>query len=136
MEKVEAVEYQGWSAWANKFKPVNNQFVSDPDQQVFDTHGQEGEYIKTVDNKYVWTWVQGDLSDLIVAGYHYVNRLGYYVTEVPWDNEWDSCLLSEEVECECYKEDGYYDRWGDLEQSGDPDCDKCEGYGYATSYVS
>jgi hypothetical protein len=129
MEKVEdtSVEYQGWDEWAKKFKPIKNHLVVDPDEQMFETFGDEVDFVKAQDEKYIWTYVDGDMSSLLVAGYHYVNRLGYYVTEVPWDNEWDSCLLSVEVECECYDEDAW--EWGD------PDCQKCEGSGYQTEYA-
>jgi hypothetical protein len=71
------------------------------------------------------------MSDLIVAGFAYVNRLHYYVTEIPWENEDDYVLLSVEVECECYDEDRI-DNGGEY---GDPDCKECEGYGLVTKYV-
>jgi hypothetical protein len=70
------------------------------------------------------------MSDLIVAGFAYVNRLHYYITEVPWENEDDYVLVSVEVECECYDEDAYGD--GGF---GNPNCQECEGYGMVTKYV-
>jgi hypothetical protein len=127
-------EYQGWDKWEEKFKPIKNHLVNDPDQQMFETYGEEVDYVTKADNKYVWTWIQGDMSDLIVAGYHYVNRLGYYITEVPWDDEYDYALLSVEVECECYSDDDEVmtSRNNDF---GDPSCPECEGYGMVTKYV-
>jgi hypothetical protein len=127
-------EYQGWQKWEDKFKPIHNHFSNDPDQNMFETYGEEVEFVTKADNKYVWTWIQGDMSDLIVAGYHYVNRLGYYITEVPWEDEYDYALLSVEVECECYSDDE------DVMESrndemGDPNCQECEGYGLVTKYV-
>jgi hypothetical protein len=124
-------EYQGWDKWEDKFKPIHNHFSNDPDQQMFETYGEEVEYVTKADNKYVWTWIQGDMSDLIVAGYHYVNRLGYYITEVPWDDEYDYALLSVEVECECYDED----REDNDGEFGDANCPECDGYGLVTKYV-
>jgi hypothetical protein len=126
----EPTEYQGWQKWEDKFKPIHNHFSNDPDQNMFETYGEEVEYVIKQDSKHIWTWIQGDMSDLIVAGYHYVNRLGYYITEVPWENEYDLALLSVEVECECYKEDGYEDG-----EFGDASCPECEGYGMVTKYV-
>jgi hypothetical protein len=133
MEK-EPTEYQGWQKWEDKFKPIHNHFSNDPDQDMFETYGEEVDYVTKADNKHVWTWIQGDMSDLIVAGYHYVNRLGYYITEVPWENEYDLALLSVEVECECYSEDEEVmeSRNGEM---GDPNCQECEGYGLVTKYV-
>ena len=123
-------EYQGWSAWEEKFKPIQNQLSEYKDEVLFETFGKEVEFVANYDNKYVWTRLQGDMSDLICAGYHYVNRLGYYITEVPWEDEMDYALLSVEVECECYNEEGYDD--GEL---GKADCPECEGYGLVTKYV-
>jgi hypothetical protein len=93
---------------------------------MFETYGEEVDYVTKADNKHVWTWIQGDMSDLIVAGYHYVNRLGYYITEVPWDDEYDYALLSVETECECYDEET---------GEGKDECPECEGYGLVTKYV-
>jgi hypothetical protein len=123
-------EYQGWDEWAKKFRPIKNHLDSDPDQLLFEIYGEEIEFVRNYDPRYVWTNLQGDMSDLICAGYHYVNRIGYYITEVPWEDEMDYALLSVEVECECYNEEGYDD--GEL---GKADCPECEGYGLVTKYV-
>ena len=127
---MEHTEYKGWKAWEDKFKPIHNQFRKDPDEIMFETYGEEVEFVANYDNKYVWTHLQGDMSDLVCAGYHYVNRMGYYITEVPWDNDMDYALLSVEVECECYNEDGYED--GEM---GKADCPDCEGYGLITRHL-
>jgi hypothetical protein len=124
-------EYQGWSKWEEKFKPIKNHF-RDPQHEeiIFETYGEEWEFIKAQDPRHVWTNIQGDMSDLVVAGVAFVNRLHYYVTEVPWENEDDYVLVSVEEECACYNEEGYEDG-----EYGKSDCDECEGYGYVTKYV-
>ena len=125
-----ATEYQGWDVWVEKFKPINNHLdkyaTAENPTKMFETYGEEVEFVQAQDPRYVWTNVQGDMSDLLVAGYHYVNRLGYYVTEVAWEDDMDTVLLSVEIECECYDEET-----GD----GKPDCQNCEGYGLKTEYV-
>jgi len=130
--EFEGTEYHGWDAWFDKFKPIKNhldKYAGTDGSHMFETYGAEVEYVQAQDPKYVWTYIDGDMSTLLVAGYHYVNRLGYYVATVPWDSEWDSCLLSVEAECECYDEEKFDD-------GGDPDCKKCEGYGLVTEYVN
>jgi hypothetical protein len=123
-------EYQGWNEWAEKYKPIKNHLVKDPDQQMFETYGEELEYVQSIEPNRIWTYLDGDMSSLVCAGYHFVNRIGYYITEVPWTDEDDYVLLSVEVECECYDEDAYDD--GGF---GSPNCEECEGYGYVTNYV-
>lgn len=131
-------EYQGWDEWAEKFKPEENH-IKTSNELMFETYGEEYEYIKSLDPRYVWTHVQGDMCDLLVAGVAYVNRLCYYVTEVPWEDDMDTVLLSVETECECYDEnEGYIitlPNGQQYNQDGDPNCSKCEGYGLVTEYV-
>lgn len=123
-------EIQGWDKWEEQYKPIKNHFRQDPDEQMFETYGEEVEFVQKADNKYVWTYLQGDMSDLLCAGYHYVNRIGYYISSVPWENEDDYVLLSVEEECKCYKEEGYEDG-----EFGDINCQECEGYGHVTKYI-
>jgi len=128
-----AKEYQGWDEWANEFKPQANHFRQHG-EKIYETYGEEVEYVQSMHPNFVWTLVTGDECDLIVAGYAYVNRLGYYITENPWGDEDDTCLLSVEEECECYSEDEDVleernDEWGD------PECKECYGAGYVTRYL-
>lgn len=127
-------EYQGWNEWFPKHKPIKNHFSSDPNCLMFETYGEEVEFVRNYKPENIWTYVSGDGCDLIIAGYHYVNRIGYYITEVPWETDNDSVLISVEEECECYSEDDDVleernDNWGD------PECGKCEGSGYVTKWI-
>jgi transposase len=129
IREVPFKEIQGWDTFEKRYKPVKNKFRNDG-EYGFETYGEELEYIQEADPNYVWTWVQGDMSDIIVPGKQYVNRLAYYVCEVPWTDEDEYVLLSVEVECYCYNEDGYEN--GEYGKEG---CEDCEGYGYVTEYV-
>ena len=122
-----------YSEWQDKYKPIKNHITKYPDINaefsMFETYGEEVEYVNSVDPKYVWTEVQGDCSMLLIAGKAFVNRLAYYVCEEPWETGMEQVLLSVEVECECYDDEKF--DWG-----GDPDCKLgCEGEGYRTEYV-
>jgi hypothetical protein len=121
-----------WKEFEEQFKPIKNHFSSDPDQQMFETYGEEVEFVisKVEENK-VWTWADGDYCSYVSNGYHYVNRIGYYVCEVPYDEDTEyEIITSTEEECECYSEDAYDD--GGF---GNPDCQECEGYGRITKYA-
>ena len=61
---------------------------------MYETFGEELEYIKAQPNKRIWTIVDGDDDDLlIIAGYHFVNRLGYLVTNEEWSDEYETYLV-------------------------------------------
>lgn len=119
------IEILGWDAWAEKYKPIDNPLRKDSKQ--FETYGEELEYVKNANPLHVWTWVDGDMSDLIINGFALVNRFVYYVTEVPFEeNDYITVILSTEEECEC---------WSEENGEGDPECNVCEGYGLVTRYV-
>ena len=121
-----------WSEWEAKYKPISNHFRDYQDQLMFETYGEEYEFVKTkIESKQVWTYADGDMSSFIFAGFGIVNRIGYYVTEIPWESGDEFILLSVEEECECYDED----RFQETGDAGDPECKLCEGYGLVTKYV-
>jgi hypothetical protein len=120
-----------WKEWEEQFIPISNHLSKDIDHKMFETFGEEWDFVKAQDSKNVWTWLSGDGCDVIVNGFAYVNRLGYFITKNPWDENKDyELIISVEEECSCYQEDGYED--GEM---GDKDCWSCEGSGYITKYV-
>jgi hypothetical protein len=50
---------------------------------MFETFGKELEFVRSQATGYVWTYLSSDGYDCVVSGYHFVNRLGYFVTQVP-----------------------------------------------------
>ena len=82
--------------WLDKYKPVNNHLVKNASFQdengngiMFETYDIELGYVLGVassePNK-VWTYVDGDDGTYVTNGYHLVNRIGYFITEVPYDD--------------------------------------------------
>lgn len=58
---------------------------------MYETYGEELDYIRKLcsegQGNRVWTVLEGDSGDLFIqAGYHFVNRMGYIVTEVAWED--------------------------------------------------
>jgi hypothetical protein len=54
------------------------------DGVIFDTHGQEGDFVHSQDPRTIWTLLEdGDGNSFIASGYHYVNPIGYLVSTVP-----------------------------------------------------
>ena len=75
-----------YDEWCDEFQPIVNIFSRDPDETRFETYGKELDFILSRDPARVWTEVDAEgRFTTIVDGYHLVNRLAYYVTEVPRD---------------------------------------------------
>lgn len=121
-----------WKEFEQQFKPIKNHFSNDPDETMFETYGEEVEFvIANTPARKVWTYADGDYCSYVSSGYHYVNRIGYYVCQVPYDEDTEyEIIVSTETECECYDADRE-DNDGEL---GDAQCEKCEGYGMITEY--
>lgn len=73
------------------FKPVKNHLVEFPSFDwgdgfgtLFETYGDEHDYVTTQNTQHVWTLCSGEQNDHIISGYHLVNRIGYFITENPF----------------------------------------------------
>ena len=120
-----------WKQFEEQFKPIQNHFRNDPDEIMFETYGEELDYVLAQDPRNVWTYADGDYCSYVSSGYHYINRIGYYITENSCDDDTEyEIIVSTEEECECYNEEGYED--GEM---GRADCEECEGYGRITKYA-
>jgi hypothetical protein len=121
-----------WSEWVEQFKPIKNHFSNDPDEFMFETYGEELDFVRSQDPNTIWTYADGDMCSYVSSGYHFVNRIGYHLTSVPFDPDTEyEIILSTEVECECYDEENYEE----YDSFGNPDCEFCEGYGLVTRYA-
>ena len=105
------------SAWEREFMPLPN-YIRNNGDLAYETYGEEFDYLKTVDPNHIWTEVDGDSGTYITAGYHFVNRIQYYVTTKPWDDEYTEVPSWVYRTCDCTEEEGFED--------GNPDCTECE----------
>ena len=61
---------------------------------MYETFGEELEYIKAIPNNRVWTIIDNDKGELIIiAGRHLINRIGYLVTDTEWQDENEEYLI-------------------------------------------
>ncbi len=111
-------KFYTYEAWEQTFKPIKNTVTKYPDTLHFETYGEEYDYVKGIHPNFVWTEVDGDSGTYIVAGHHWVNRIHYYITENPWDDEYTEIPTWCYRRCDCTDEDGFED--------GNPDCPECE----------
>ena len=77
--------------WFDKYQPIQNTATEEDrswDGTYFETYGPEEEFISKANPKHVWTIMDdfGDIDMIIIPGMHRVNRFGYFITKVPWDN--------------------------------------------------
>lgn len=73
-----------------KYKPLLH--PKEEGYYMYETYGEEYElvqkHIKEKGNEYCWTIVEGDNSKLyIIPGWHWVNRMGYMLTTIPFDEK-------------------------------------------------
>jgi len=133
-----------WDEWVEKFKPIKNHITKYPNEhseyESFETYGAEQEFVASkIDERLVWTMGDGDMCTYLSNGYHYINRINYYVCAVPYEEDTDyQIIVSTEEECSCYKEEGYgpytLPNGQEYYEDGDPNCQECEGYGLRTVY--
>ena len=76
-----------WSEFVEQFQPIRNVFSKDEDQQMFETYGAEVDFVNNVPNDNVWTYLEVEGGTVVTNGFHYVNRLGYFITTVPAEED-------------------------------------------------
>ena len=119
--------------WFDKFKPIPNHIddnasFSDGDNgYMFETYGAELDFVKSHQSNRIWTYCDNDFGGTsIFQGMRIVNRIGYFVTLVPFDANKDYQIqISSEGVYECPNcneiwEDEvaalHYDKFEDLEK--------------------
>ena len=85
--------------WEATYKPIKNHIDTNAsfDGAMFETYGDEYEFVKSANPLCVWTYGDGDDGgSYIWNGFHYINRLGYFITEVPAPSE-EECVIQIKV---------------------------------------
>jgi hypothetical protein len=119
--------------WFDTFKPLPN--LIDPDASfsdgdngyMFETYGKELEFVKAQDPNRIWTYCDGDDSGTyIFQGMRIVNRIGYFVTALPFNGnkDYQIQISSDDIyvcpNCDEEWEDEvaalHYDKFEDLEK--------------------
>jgi hypothetical protein len=78
--------------WVEQYKPISNHIDTNAsfDGTMFETYGDEVEFVKSQSPANIWMYGDGDDGgSFIWAGWGYVNRIGYFVTEVPFPPDTD-----------------------------------------------
>ena len=82
--------------WFDQFQPIPNHiddnasFNDGDNGYMFETYGEELEFVKSQEPNRIWTYCDGDdRGTYIFQGMRIVNRIGYFVTSVPFDDSKD-----------------------------------------------
>ena len=87
MSEVTEEMIQAIDDWEEKYKPIKNHIAPDGswDGLMFETYGEEVNFVLAQPDENVWTWVDGDEGTWLISGFAYINRIGYFVTKLPHD---------------------------------------------------
>lgn len=70
---------------------------------MYETYGEELAYVRSQPVGRIWTLVDADGHLCIISGWHFVNRLGYFISDVPADEHVSICV---DLESEMIEEGG------------------------------
>lgn len=96
--------------WLETYKPIANHLDSNASFQdesgqgiMFETYGDEVDFVKSMNPNKIWMYGSGDGGGTYIwSGWGFVNRLGYFITEVPFpENTMIQVLVAEpDLTCE------------------------------------
>jgi len=72
--------------WCDVYKPIKNHIDTNAsfDGEMFETYGEEVEFVKSTPEDRIWMYGDGDDgAGYLWNGWGFVNRIGYFITEVP-----------------------------------------------------
>jgi hypothetical protein len=75
-----------YDEWVATYKPILNHIDTNAsfDGMMFETYGDEVAFVKEQPEANIWTYGDGDDGGSYVwNGWSFVNRIGYFITEVP-----------------------------------------------------
>lgn len=75
--------------WMAKYQPIPHFVFEDGKPVDFKIDISGSDLPLGINTQYVWTRIWSDNVELIVPGYHWVNRLAYIVTNQPWNADTD-----------------------------------------------
>jgi hypothetical protein len=79
-----------YDEWVEKYQPIKNEFEEHGSFEgcVFDySEDDQWEFVKNQNPAHVWTMVWAEDTQVIIPGFHWVNRDSYFVTEKPVQEE-------------------------------------------------
>lgn len=88
--------------WVEKYRPITNHIDENASFNglMFETYGDEVEFVKQAGNGHIWMYGDGDDGgSYIWNGWGFVNRIGYFITEIPFTPD---CTIQVQVSVPWY----------------------------------
>ncbi len=79
----------GWTEWEEKYNPITNVHSRDQWPRMFETFEPDLDEVNSAEVFHVWTLVDNNPNSIyldILPGFRLVNRMGYFITEKPWED--------------------------------------------------
>jgi hypothetical protein len=120
--------------WEATYKPIPNHLDENASFQseggdgiMFETYGDEVEFVKSQNPNNIWTYTHGESNtSWITSGWGFVNRLGYFITEVPCPDNTIIQICVEEPNYLCENcEEQHWGEAGELHYEQFSDLGKC-----------
>jgi hypothetical protein len=96
---AEREEREGTDEWLSRYTLVRNPNSTpddlDPAASMFETYGtdyQEVLRVKATRPRRIWTLCEEDGIGWVQAGWHYVNRIGYFISNEEWIDDGEQYL--------------------------------------------
>jgi len=144
--------------WVETYKPIQNHIDTNSsfDGLMFETYGDEVAFVKEQNPDCIWTYGDGDdAGTYIWNSWSFVNRIGYFITEVPCPADTEIQILvsvpwfycencdAEHEDIDNYIRDTFQDEFDDprcpncatpeeLSLVKDKQCTWCDRYNLAT----
>ncbi len=93
-----------YDKWVKTYKPIPNNIDKNAsfDGMMFETYGAEVEFVKKANPAHIWMFGDGDDGGLYIwSGWGFVNRIGYFITEVPCPENTTIQILVGEPDLTC-----------------------------------
>lgn len=107
LKNMKIIKNTNFETWIKIYKPIVNPFLNMNEQKADDgtqyefgwSSIEENELLKdNIGSGTIWTLVEGDRESLwLLSGFHRVNRVHHYITQVPFD------IQNEEISIEYFE---------------------------------
>ena len=92
------------------YKPIRNGLAPNASfgGRIFETFGSEYEAVRQaheIDSRCIWTLLDCDGAEVIASGWHFVNRMGYFICTVPFEGEFCEIVLSDSADEDAVEEE-------------------------------